>query len=136
MSEKQPTTQQVRDALRQIAAATPEAGALLEKHVDALEERILVMSGDDPFRAYMLARAQQDGAVLHLLQRLDDGLMADVVRLSLERAETARIAAEDRQTRAMTTRQVLSQPAVLAALGILSTLCTGALTAALHLLGI
>lgn len=125
----QPT---VREALRTLYTAAPEAASVVESHVDELEQQVLLLSNDDAFRAYLLSRAQQDGAVQTLMQRLDSTLLAPLAQAEAVRAQAELVVAEARTQRQLTVGQVLSQPVVLAVVGILSTLMTGLVTALLH----
>jgi len=130
-----PTQTEVRDALRRLHAAAPEATALVEEQLDALEQQLTLHTSEDAFRAFVLAQAQQAGVTQALLQRLDSGVLTELARAEAARAEVDLLEAKDREHRALTTRQVLSQPVVLAAVGIISTLLTGLITLLLHLAG-
>lgn len=130
-----PTTADVRVAMRALHAALPEPCAVVQAHVDGLEERVQLLSSDDAFRAYLLARARQDGAVLHLLRSLDDSVLAQLAAGEKARGEAELLSAKSRQARSLTTRQVLTQPVVLAVVGILSTAVGGVMTLILHFAG-
>jgi hypothetical protein len=130
-----PTQLEVRDALRTLHGAAPEATALVEEQLDMLEQQITLHTSEDAFRAFVLSQAQQTGVIQALLQRLDTSVLAELVRADAARAETDRLAAAERAERAMTTKQVLSQPVVLGSVAILSTLMTGLVTLVLHLVG-
>jgi hypothetical protein len=130
-----PTASEVRDALRVLHGAAPEATAVVEAQLDSLEEQITLHTSEDAFRAFVLAQAQQAGLTQGLLQRLDTSVLGELAKAEAARADAALLEAQDREQRAMTTRQVLSQPVVLAVIGIISTVMTGLVTLVLSLVG-
>lgn len=130
----EPTIEDARVAMRVLHAAAPEAAGTVQQRLDYLDAQVVLLSNEDAFRAYLLSRAQQDGAVQTLMQRLDSTILAQLATAEAARANAALIDAENRAQRTMTTGQVLSQPVVLAVVGILSTVLTGLITAMLHLL--
>ncbi len=131
-----PTTQaELREALRRLHTAAPEAATLVETHIDELEAQITLHTSEDAFRSFVLAQAQQAGVTQSLLQRLDSTVLADLAKAEAALAETNLLSAKTREQKALTTRQVLSQPVVLAAVGIISTLMAGLITLLLHLAG-
>lgn len=98
----------VRQALRAVHAAQPEAAATLEAYLDDVEERVGQLRAEDPYRALVLD--------LHeTMVRVDSGLLADVARIEAGRTETARYAAE----RAAKSRSVLTPQALAALLPLL-----------------
>lgn len=135
MTEPLPTTEEVRAAMRTLHQTAPEAAAVVERALDACHQRVQLLSSDDAFRGYLLARAQQDGAVSAMLQRIDSSVMSQLARADAARAQQQLLEAEDRQQRAVTLRSALSEPVVLAVVGVVSTGLTGILTLILHLAG-
>jgi len=130
-----PTPNEVRDALRTLHGAAPESTAVVQEQLDALEAQITMHTSDDAFRAFVLSQAQQAGVTQALLQRIDCSILAELAKGEVARLESNLLEAKDREQRSMTKRQVLSQPVVLAAIGILSTLMTGLVSLILRLAG-
>jgi hypothetical protein len=126
---------ELREALRRLHAASPEATECVEAHMDAMEAQILLHSSDDAFKAFVLNQAQQAGMVQSLLQRLDSTILSDLARVEVLRAETDLVKEKRQEAKALTTKQVLSQPVVLAFIGILSTILTLVGTLTLHFVG-
>ncbi len=126
---------ELREAFRRLHAAAPEATTVVETHIDALEEQVLLHTSEDAFKSFVLGQAQQAGVTQSLLQRLESTILADLVRAEAALAEANLLNAKSREQKALTTRQILSQPVVLAAVGIISTLLTGLITLLLHLAG-
>ena len=130
-----PPSPEIREALRRLHTAAPEAATLIEDHIAAMEEQILLHASADAFKAFVLSQAQQAGAVQNLLQRLDNTVISDLARAESMRAEADLVIAKRQEAKALTTRQVFSQPVVLAVVGILSTFMTVVGTIILHLAG-
>jgi hypothetical protein len=130
-----PTTIEIREALRTLHGVAPEAAGVVETHIDLLEDQITLHTSEDAFRAFVLSQAQQAGVTQALLQRIDSTTLVELTRADAARAETLLLTAKDREMRALTAKQVLSQPVVLAAVGIISTLLTGGFTLLLHMIG-
>ena len=126
---------ELREALRRLHTASPEATECVETYIDGLEAQILLHSSNDAFKAFVLNQAQQAGMVQSLLQRLDSTILSDLARAEVLRAETDLVKEKRQEAKALTTKQVLSQPVVLAFVGILSTILTLVGTLFLHLAG-
>ena len=129
------TQDEIKEALRRLHIAAPEAALLVERHVDALEAQIALYTSEDAFRAFVLSLAQQFGHTQALLQRIDATIMADLARSDAAAKELALTQEKTRHEKETTVRHVLSQPVVLALVGILSTIMTALATTALRIAG-
>ena len=129
------TPNEVRDALRTLHGSAPEAASLVEAHLDDLEDQVNLLANEDAFRAFVLEQARQAGATQSLLNRLDASLLRDVIALELARSELALQDAQDRATKAVTLQNAITQPVVLAVIGVLSTALTGIISLALRIYG-
>lgn len=136
MQENQlPTTEQVRAAMRTLHQSSPEAALVVQRALDACHSRVQILSNDDAFRGYLLARAQQDGAVAALLQRIDSSLLSELAKAESSKAQQELLEAQDRANRTITLRSALSEPVVLALVGVISTGMTGLFTLVSWLIG-
>ena len=128
-------SERARRDLRTIHSTHPELSDELQAFIDRLENKVMVLSNDDAFRAYLMAKAQQDGAVLALLQKLDSSLITSLVKAEADKVKVTLIEAEERAGRAMTLSGILTEPVVLSAITVVSSVMTGVITLILHLAG-
>ena len=129
------SSERARRDLRTIHSTHPELSDELQAFIDRLENKVMVLSNDDAFRAYLMAKAQQDGAVLALLQKLDSSLITSLVKAEADKVKVTLIEAEERAGRAMTLSGILTEPVVLSAITVVSSVMTGVITLILHLAG-
>jgi len=125
----------VRTALRTLHAAAPEATAVVEARIETLESQISLHTSEDAFRAFVLSLAQQFGHTQALLQRIDTSILSELAKAEAAAKVLAEQEALSRQEKETTLRHILSQPVVLALVGILSTVMTGLMTLILNLYG-
>ncbi len=126
----------VREALRKLRAVSPEDADVVDAYVEEQENQILLHTSEDAFRAFVLAQAQQSGVIQGLLQRIDGSILDHLARAAEARAEAELAEAKSRVEKALTTKQVLTQPVVLGAIGLVSTILTGLVSITLHLAGV
>ena len=129
------TSERARRDLRTIHSTHPELSDELQAFIDSLEHKLTVLSNDDAFRAYLMAKAQQDGAVLALLQKLDSSLITSLAKAEADKIKINLIEAEERAGRALTISSILTEPVVLSAITVVSSVMTGVITLILHLAG-
>ena len=126
----------IRDALRTVYACAPEAAAIIERYIDEIESVNRMLSDDKAFEAFVLEQARLAGRMLSLMERLDASCLADLAAAERADAEVRLMEAAERRDRTMTLRSVLSQPVVLAVIGVASTVLTTIGTLILHLAGV
>lgn len=127
---------EIKEAVRKLHAVSPEDAATLEAFIDAQEHQLLLYTSEDAFRAFVLAQAQQTGMIQVLLQRIDSSILEPLARAEEAKQQAEMVARQGEAEKALTTRQVLTQPVVLAVVGLASTTLTGLLTLILHLTGV
>lgn len=130
------STARVREALRTVHTVAPEAAAIVESHIDALERQVQLLGSDDAFRAFVIEQAREAGATKEVLTRLDSTVLASLAQAEADRAAADLIRAQKDNARAVTTRELFSQPVVLAAITALSGLGATLLAIVAHLLGV
>ena len=130
------TPAEVREALRKLHAVAPEDASNLESYLEEQENQILMHTSEDAFRAFVLVQAQQAGAIQSLLQRIDSSVLSSLAKAEEHRAEEALAEAKGRADKALTAKQLLTQPVALAVIALVSTVLTSILTILLHLAGV
>ena len=120
-----PTAQDVRDALRVLRVTHEREADVVEAWIDHLAERVVLLGSEDSFRLFVLEQAHRAGETQALLTRLDNTVIQDLAEAERLRAEVALADASNRAATQLTVRRVLSQPAVLALIGVLSTVMSG-----------
>lgn len=89
----EPRPPRVRAALRAFHTAFPTEAALVEAHLDALAQRCVQLSAEDPYRALVLD--------LHeTMVQVNSGVLADIARVEVERLEVAKADALQRAAEA------------------------------------
>ena len=126
---------EVREALRKLRAVAPIDADALEAHLEAQDMQILLHTSEDAFRAFVLAQAQQSGVIQVLLQRIDSSILETLARAEQTHAAAELTAAQGRANKELTTKQIFTQPVVLAVIGLTSTLLTGTVTILIRLIG-
>jgi hypothetical protein len=129
------TQDEIKEALRRLHTAAPEAALLIERHTELLEAQIALYTSEDAFRAFVLSLAQQFGHTQALLQRLDATVMADLARSDADAKELSLLREKARHEKETTVRHVLSQPVVLGLVGIVSTIMTALATILIRISG-
>ena len=108
---------------------------MVEARIETLESQISLHTSEDAFRAFVLSLAQQFGHTQALLQRIDTSILSELAKAEAAAKVLAEQEALSRQEKETTLRHILSQPVVLALVGILSTVMTGLMTLILNLYG-
>jgi hypothetical protein len=130
------TPAEIREALRKLHVVSPEEAAGLERHLEEQENQLLLYSSEDAFKAFVLAQAQQSGVIQGLLQRIDSSILSPLAAAEADKAQTALVISAAAAEKALTVRQVITQPVVLAIIAVLSALLTTFSTVILHLVGV
>lgn len=128
--------EQYREAIRQLYGAAPEAAALIEHYVETLEKKVLLLQSEDAFRAFVLELARDSGATRALMERIERSILDKVAQAELDSATADKLRAEHKKVRFMTLAESMSQPWVLAAIGLLSLALAAILNLVFHFLGI
>lgn len=121
----EPEIAKVRAAIRSLHQSAPEAAALVERWVEAQEQRITVLQSEDPFRALVLALADAMSRSNALVDDVRTSILGKLVQAEVLREERRLIEVKAEAERTQTIRGVLSQPAVIALISVLSAVLTG-----------
>lgn len=129
-----PNISEIREHLRRVHSAIPDSADALQAYIDQLEQTNELLTNQDAYRAFVLRLAQESGVTQSLLQRIDNSVLsklATAAELDAQRRLTEEL---NRGQRQLTMRQVLSEPVVLAVIGLGSTALSGIATLLLRLL--
>ena len=115
----------VRAIVRSLHRSSPEAATAIEEWIDLQEARIIVFQSDDPVKALVLALADSMSRSNTLVDDVRNSMLVPLARAEAAREERRLQETRTEAERVQTVRGVLSQPAVIAVIGVLSTVLTG-----------
>ena len=115
----------VRIALRTLHQAAPEAAGIVEHWVDLQETRMATLEHNDPFRALVMAMVDSMSRNSTLIEDVRHSVLVPLAQAEEAKEQRKLIEARNETERNTTLRGVLSQPTVVALVGVLSAVLTG-----------